>query len=124
LTFSRAHGLSDITGETGAGIAFVALRVGFQIGEHLWGRAQNRDVPMSLADGCIVRMTELHNGHALDSVDAASMNLGDATHRALTTIYPDAHVAEGRSPEECAAAWRQYLGRRLPSKGNDVGNPR
>jgi hypothetical protein len=42
-------------------------------------------------------------------VNAMVMNLGIAAHEALSKIYPDAHIGEGRTPEECAAAWRHYI---------------
>lgn len=42
-------------------------------------------------------------------VAAASLNLGIAAQDALTKIYPDARIPEGRTPEECATAWRRYI---------------
>ena len=51
------------------------------------------------------------------SVDAMVMNLGIAAHEALTKIYPEAHISEGRSPEDCAAAWRRYVAGLKAPKG-------
>lgn len=51
-----------------------ALRIGLRIGEHVTAlrtlHRKYRDVPMSLADACIVRMAELHDGHTVLTLDS------------------------------------------------------
>jgi len=54
----------------------------------------------------------------VEAINAASMNLGGEAHVALTKIYPDAHIPEGRSPEDCAAAWRRYVASLKAKKGH------
>jgi predicted nucleic acid-binding protein len=50
------------------------LRIGFQLSEQLAEVAslcrKYRDVPMSLADACVVRMAELHERHAVFTLDS------------------------------------------------------
>jgi predicted nucleic acid-binding protein len=51
-----------------------ALRIAFQIEEHL-GTLRKllqkyRDTPMSLADACVVRMAEVHERHAVLTLDS------------------------------------------------------
>jgi predicted nucleic acid-binding protein len=51
-----------------------ALSVGFRIEEHLGALRKllqkYRDTPMSLADACVVRMAEIHEGHAVLTLDS------------------------------------------------------
>jgi len=51
-----------------------ALDIAFRIEEHVGavGRLlrKYRDTPMSLADACIVRMAEIHDGHAVLTLDS------------------------------------------------------
>jgi predicted nucleic acid-binding protein len=51
-----------------------ALNVAFRIDEHVGALrrsiAKYRDTPMSLADACIVRMAEIHDGHDVLTLDS------------------------------------------------------
>ena len=51
-----------------------ALRIAFRIEEHLAAlrklHQKYRDRPMSLADACVVRMAELHEQHAVLTLDS------------------------------------------------------
>jgi predicted nucleic acid-binding protein len=51
-----------------------ALSIAFRIEEHVGvlGKLlrKYRDIPMSLADACIVRMAEIHEGHAVLTLDS------------------------------------------------------
>jgi uncharacterized protein len=51
-----------------------ALRVAFEIDEHVGALRKliqkYRDTPMSLADACIVRMSEIHDRHAVLTLDS------------------------------------------------------
>jgi predicted nucleic acid-binding protein len=51
-----------------------ALKIGFQVDEHLAALRslvrKYRDTPMSLADGCIVRMAETYDDHAVLTLDS------------------------------------------------------
>jgi uncharacterized protein len=51
-----------------------ALSVGFRIEEHLGALRKllqkYRDTPMSLADACVVRMAEIHERHAVLTLDS------------------------------------------------------
>ena len=51
-----------------------ALSIAFQIGEHIaalrYLLQKYRDMPMSLADACIVRMAEIHDRHAVLTLDS------------------------------------------------------
>ena len=51
-----------------------ALRIGLQVGEHVAAlralHRKYRDVPMSLADACIVRMAELYERHMILTLDS------------------------------------------------------
>ena len=50
-----------------------ALKVAFRIEEHVGALRKllhkYRDTPMSLADACVVRMAEIHEGHAVLTLD-------------------------------------------------------
>ena len=51
-----------------------ALDIAFRIEEHVGAVGKllrkYRDTPMSLADACIVRMAEIHDGHAVLTLDS------------------------------------------------------
>ena len=51
-----------------------ALSIAFQIEEHVSVLRRllqkHRDTPMSLADACVVRMAEIHDGHAVLTLDS------------------------------------------------------
>jgi predicted nucleic acid-binding protein len=51
-----------------------ALKVAFQVEEHVGALRKllrkYRDTPMSLADACVVRMAELHEHHAVLTLDS------------------------------------------------------
>jgi predicted nucleic acid-binding protein len=57
-----------------------ALSVAFRIDEHIGALRKllqkYRDTPMSLADACIVRMSELHDRHAVLTLDPISSHIG------------------------------------------------
>ena len=69
-----------------------ALRLAFQVNEHvaplrklLW---KYRDTPMSLADACIVRMSEIHDRHAILTLDSDFLIYRKHGRAALTPISP------------------------------------
>ena len=69
-----------------------ALRIAFQIEEHL-GTLRKllqkyRDTPMSLADACIVRMAEIHEGHAVLTLDSDFSVYRKRGRVPLSLIYP------------------------------------
>jgi len=71
-----------------------ALSVAFRIDEHI-GALRNllrkyRDVPMSLADGCIVRMAELYERHAVLTLDSDFLVYRKHGRASLTLIHPSA----------------------------------
>ena len=51
-----------------------ALQIGLRLEEHVAALrkllTKYRDAPMSLADACVVRMAEIHNGHAVFTLDS------------------------------------------------------
>jgi len=49
-----------------------------------------RDVPMSLADACLVRMAEIHEGHAVLTLDSDFSIYRKHGRRPLTLIRPTA----------------------------------
>ena len=69
-----------------------ALHVAFQVAEHVPElRALRRkygDRPMSLADACIVRMTELHEGHRVFTLDSDFLVYRKHGREALELITP------------------------------------
>jgi predicted nucleic acid-binding protein len=69
-----------------------ALRVAFQIDEHIGALRKllqkYRDMPMSLADACIVRMSEIHERHAVLTLDSDFLVYRKHGRAALTLIYP------------------------------------
>jgi predicted nucleic acid-binding protein len=70
-----------------------ALDVAFQIGEH--GGAlrrlmrKYRDTPMSLADACLVRMAEVHEHHAIMTLDSDFLIYRKHGRTPLALIQPD-----------------------------------
>jgi len=49
-------------------------------------------------------------------VDAGNMEMGGIAAQTLAEIFPDAHVRDDGTPEECAAAWRRYFAARKTGK--------
>ena len=49
-----------------------------------------RDIPMSLADACIVRMSEIHDAHAVLTLDSDFLIYRKHGRAALTLIHPAA----------------------------------
>jgi predicted nucleic acid-binding protein len=71
-----------------------ALRVAFRIEEHvgeLRGLLQKyRDTPMSLADACVVSMAEIHERHAVLTLDSDFLIYGKYGRLPLSLIHPAA----------------------------------
>jgi uncharacterized protein len=69
-----------------------ALRIGLHLGEHAGTvRAlcrKYRDIPMSLADACIVRMAELFDGHSVFTLDSDFSVYRKHKRGPLTLIIP------------------------------------
>jgi uncharacterized protein len=69
-----------------------ALSVAFRIDEHIGAvrklLAKYRDTPMSLADACIVRMAELHDRHAVLTLDSDFLVYRKHGRTALALIHP------------------------------------
>jgi predicted nucleic acid-binding protein len=69
-----------------------ALRVAFQVGEHLSAlrklHQKYLDRPMSLADACIVRMAEIHERHAVFTLDSDFSVYRKHGKVALALIHP------------------------------------
>ena len=69
-----------------------ALRIAFRLDEHVGevrGLLQKyRDTPMSLADACVVRMAELHERHAVLTLDSDFLVYRTHGRAALSLIYP------------------------------------
>ena len=69
-----------------------ALSVAFRIDEHIGALRKllqkYRDTPMSLADACIVRMSELHDRHAVLTLDSDFLVYRKRGRVALTLVYP------------------------------------
>jgi predicted nucleic acid-binding protein len=69
-----------------------ALRVAFQIEEH--ASALRRllrkysDIPISLADACIVLMAEIHGSHSVLTLDADFLIYRTSSGAPLSLIYP------------------------------------
>jgi predicted nucleic acid-binding protein len=70
-----------------------ALDVAFQIGEHVGALRklmyQYRDTPMSLADACLVRMAEIHECHAIMTLDSDFSIYRKHGRTPLALIQPD-----------------------------------
>jgi predicted nucleic acid-binding protein len=71
-----------------------ALNVGFRIEEHVGALRKllqkYRDTPMSLADACIVRMAEIHERHAVLTLDSDFSVYRKHGRVPLTLIHPAA----------------------------------
>jgi uncharacterized protein len=69
-----------------------ALSVAFQLNEHLGAvrrlLQKYKDTPMSLADACIVRMSEIHDGHAVLTLDSDFLVYRKHGRASLTLIHP------------------------------------
>lgn len=72
-----------------------ALSIAFRLDEHI-GPVRKllqkyRDTPMSLADACIVRMSEIHDRHAVLTLDSDFLIYRKHGRASLTLIHPAAH---------------------------------
>jgi predicted nucleic acid-binding protein len=71
-----------------------ALEIAFQIQPHVDSLRQlmrkYRDTPMSLADACLVRMAEIHERHAVMTLDADFLVYRKHGRVPLGLIHPDA----------------------------------
>ncbi len=69
-----------------------ALRIALSLAEHVnevWElQRKYRDRPMSLADACVVRMAELHQHHAVFTLDADFSIYRKHGSQPLTLIHP------------------------------------
>ena len=69
-----------------------ALSVAFQLDEHIGALRKlvqkYRDTPMSLADACIVRMAEIHDQHAVLTLDSDFLVYRRHGRASLTLIHP------------------------------------
>jgi len=69
-----------------------ALSVAFQLNEHLGAvrrlLQKYKDTPMSLADACIVRMAEIHDRHAVLTLDSDFTVYRKHGRASLTLIRP------------------------------------
>lgn len=69
-----------------------ALSVAFRIDEHIAALRKlvqkYKDTPMSLADACIVRMSEIHDRHAILTLDSDFLVYRKHGRVALTLICP------------------------------------
>jgi predicted nucleic acid-binding protein len=69
-----------------------ALVLAFQIDEHVGGLRKllqkYRDSPMSLADACVVRMAEIHERHAVLTLDSDFLVYRKHGRIPLTLIHP------------------------------------
>jgi uncharacterized protein len=71
-----------------------ALSVAFRVDEHV-GTVRRllqkyRDTPMSLADACVVRMSEIHDRHAVLTLDSDFLVYRKHGRTSLPLIYPAA----------------------------------
>jgi predicted nucleic acid-binding protein len=71
-----------------------ALRLAFQIDAHAGALRKllrkYRDTPMSLADACIVRMAEIHDRHAVLTLDSDFLVYRKHDRVPLTLLHPEA----------------------------------
>jgi uncharacterized protein len=71
-----------------------ALEIAFRMKEHIDALQQllrkYRDTPMSLADACIVRMAEIHDQHAVLTLDSDFTVYRKHGRNPLTIIHPQA----------------------------------
>jgi predicted nucleic acid-binding protein len=69
-----------------------ALSLAFRMEEHVGAihklLQKYRDTPMSLADACIVRMAEIHEGHAVLTLDSDFAVFRKHGRISLTLIHP------------------------------------
>ena len=69
-----------------------ALRVAFDVEDHVPELRRllrkYRDQPMSLADACVVRMAELHDRHAILTLDSDFLVYRKHTRTPLALIHP------------------------------------
>jgi hypothetical protein len=69
-----------------------ALRVAFRLDEHLGALRKllqkYRDTPMSLADACIVRMSEIHHRHVVLTLNSDFLVYRKHGRASLTLIHP------------------------------------
>ena len=69
-----------------------ALSVAFQLNEHLGALRRllqkYKDTPMSLADACVVRMSEIHDRHAVLTLDSDFVVYRKHGRASLTLIHP------------------------------------
>ncbi len=70
-----------------------ALDMAFQIDEHVGALRKlmhkHRDTPMSLADACLVRMAEIHEHHAIMTLDSDFSIYRKQGRTPLALIHPD-----------------------------------
>src|ERR1700730_5463303 len=71
-----------------------ALRIAFRIEEHVDALRKllqkYRDTPMSLADACVVRMAEIHDRHAILTLDSDFSVYRKHSRVPLTLVQPGA----------------------------------
>ncbi len=71
-----------------------ALSIAFQVAEHIGALrtllTKYQDAPMSLADACIVRMSEIHDRHAILTLDSDFMIYRKHGRASLALIHPAA----------------------------------
>ena len=69
-----------------------ALHVAFRLDEHIGALrkllAKYEDTPMSLADACIVRMSEIHDRHAVLTLDSDFLIYRKHGRMSLTLVSP------------------------------------
>ncbi len=86
---SRYPGASDMLLEL---LERGALHLAFRLDEHVGAvrklLRKYRDTPMSLADACIVRMAELHDRHAVLTLDSDFLVYRKHGRVALEVIHP------------------------------------
>ena len=70
-----------------------ALKMAFQVADHVpqirMLRKKYLDVPMSLADACLVRMSELFNKHSIFTLDSDFTVYRRYGREALPLIHPE-----------------------------------
>ncbi|OGT31065.1 MAG: hypothetical protein A2W28_10750 [Gammaproteobacteria bacterium RBG_16_51_14] len=70
-----------------------ALKIAFQVADHVpqirMLRKKYLDVPMSLADACLVRMSELFNKHSIFTLDSDFTVYRRYGREALPLIHPE-----------------------------------
>ena len=72
------------------GALSVAFRLEESLGELRKLLQKYRDTPMSLADACIVRMAEIHDRHAVLTLDSDFLSYRKHGRTSLTLIHPAA----------------------------------